>query len=147
MRVEAGDLCISTKPSVAYIVQGHRFDIFEQIGCYPNIVNTLPAYFLVMMWPLIIGVISAVYCGTPTFLSLGHSTSSNSVAGLTLWSFLQRRAQFSQFMTPNSTLTMSRYFRLMALAGVELLCTIPLSIFQTVLNATAQPLDPCYCTT
>ena len=37
---------------------------------------------------------------------------------------------------------MSRYFRLMALAGVELMCTTPLAIFQMALNATAQPLDP-----
>ena len=64
------------------------------------------------------------------------------MAGLTLWSFLQRQAQFSQFMSSNSSLTMSRYFRLMALAGVELLCTTPLSVFLMALNATAQPLDP-----
>ena len=37
---------------------------------------------------------------------------------------------------------MSRYFRLMALAAIELLCATPLSIFQLVLNLTAQPLDP-----
>ena len=37
---------------------------------------------------------------------------------------------------------MSRYFRLMALAGVELLCTTPLSVFLMVLNVSAQPLDP-----
>jgi hypothetical protein len=30
----------------------------------------------------------------------------------------------------------------MALAGVELLCTTPFAIFQIVLNATSQPLDP-----
>ena len=57
-------------------------------------------------------------------------------------SFLQRRAQFSQFISSNSSLTMSRYLRLMALAGVELLCTTPLSVFLMVLNLTAQPLDP-----
>jgi pheromone a factor receptor len=84
----------------------------------------LPAYFLVAMWPLLIGLISAIYCG------------------LTIRSFLQRRAQFSQFISSNSSLTMSRYFRLMALAGVELLCTTPFAIFQIVLNATSQPLDP-----
>jgi len=64
------------------------------------------------------------------------------IPGLTLWSFLQRQAQFSQFMSSNSSLTMSRYFRLMALAGIELLCTTPLAIFQIILNATAAPLDP-----
>ena len=68
--------------------------------------------------------------------------SSNSTTGLTLWSFLQRQAQFSKFISSNSSLTMSRYFRLMALAGVELLFTTPLSVFLMVLNATAQPLDP-----
>ena len=50
--------------------------------------------------------------------------------------------QFSQFISSNSSLTMSRYLRLMALAGAELLCTTPLSVFLMVLNLTAQPLDP-----
>ena len=45
-------------------------------------------------------------------------------------------------MTSNSSLTMSRYLRLMALVSIELLCTIPLAIFQIALNATFQPLDP-----
>lgn len=102
----------------------------------------LPAYFLVVMWPIVIGLISAIYCGTSTSTSLEDQRFLNFTTGLTLWSFLQRQAQFSQFMTSNSSLTMSRYFRLMALAGVELLCTTPLSIFLMVLNLSAQPLDP-----
>lgn len=142
VRVEAGDLCTSTKPYVAYIVQGHRFDIFEQVGCYPHVVNMLPAYFLVVMWPIVIGIISAIYCGASAFPSLSNQSISNSMTGLTLWSFLQRQAQFSELMSSNSSLTMSRYFRLMALAGVELLCTTPLSVFLMVLNLAAQPLDP-----
>lgn len=48
---------------IAYIVQGHRFNIFEVIGCYPAIYNTVPTYFLVYMWPVVVGLISAVYCG------------------------------------------------------------------------------------
>lgn len=75
-------------------------------------------------------------------LSSTGAEVSNFPIGLTLRSFLQRQAQFSEFMSSNSSLTMSRYFRLMALAGVELLCTTPLSVFQMVLNATAQPVDP-----
>lgn len=55
---------------VAYVVQGHRFDIFEQVGCYPHIVNMLPAYFLVMMWPILIGLTSMIYCGAPASLSV-----------------------------------------------------------------------------
>ena len=61
---------------------------------------------------------------------------------LTLRSLLQRQAQFTQFLSSNKSLTASRYFRLMALAGVELICTVPLSVFQIYLNATASPLSP-----
>lgn len=46
-----------------FFVQGHRFNIYEDIGCYPTIVNSLPAYFLYNMWPIILGLVSAVYCG------------------------------------------------------------------------------------
>ena len=45
-----------------YFVQGHRYNILEQIGCYPAIYNTLPAYFIIYMWPIVLGSISAVYC-------------------------------------------------------------------------------------
>lgn len=95
------------------------------------------------MWPIVIGIISAIYCGTSVSPSLSNQIVSNSVTGLTLWSFLQRQAQFSELMSSNSSsLTMSRYFRLMALAGVELLCTTPLSVFLMTINLAAQPLDP-----
>lgn len=50
----------------AYIVQGHRFDIIERYGCYPSVYNTLLSYFLVAMWPLVLGLISATYCRKPS---------------------------------------------------------------------------------
>lgn len=46
-----------------YIVSGHRFNILEDVGCYPAIINTWLAYLLVGTWPIVIGLISAVYCG------------------------------------------------------------------------------------
>lgn len=61
---------------------------------------------------------------------------------LTMRSFLQRQAQFAQFLSSNKALSASRYFRLMALACVEMMCTVPLSITFTVLNLKAQPFDP-----
>lgn len=51
-----------------FVVQGHRYDIFEDIGCFPALVNSLPTYFLSGIWPIPIGLISAVYCGTYPFL-------------------------------------------------------------------------------
>lgn len=106
-------------------VQGHRFDILEDIGCFPAIYNTIPTYFISTMWPLVIGLVSAGYC----------------IA--TLYSFNQRRLAFSSFLRSNQTsLTFGRYFRLMALAMTDVLLSSPLAIFSIWVNATATPIFP-----
>ncbi|KAF9468420.1 fungal pheromone STE3G-protein-coupled receptor [Collybia nuda] len=110
--------------ALQYVVQGHRFNIFENIGCYPALYNTLLTYFLSIMWPIVIGLISAIYCV------------------LSLRSFARRRVEFGQFLSSNKSLTVSRYFRLMALAMSEILFTTPLAIFMMWLNATATPIGP-----
>lgn len=43
------------------VYAGHRFDILEDVGCNPSIYNTLPAYFLVFMWPTVLGCASFVF--------------------------------------------------------------------------------------
>lgn len=54
-------------PFTEYIVSGHRYDVYGDIGCFPFTYNTLPAYPLVVIWPVVIGLISAVYCGEQLF--------------------------------------------------------------------------------
>jgi pheromone a factor receptor len=125
---------------IEYVVQGHRFDIYEDVGCYPFIYNTLPAFFLSDSWPIIIGLISSVYCGTP--LLGGFLSAILSPAGLSLNAFYLRRAQFTRFTASNKSLSTSRYFRLMALAMTEILCTIPLASFMIWLNSAALPVQP-----
>ena len=84
--------------------------------------------------------------GVVLWYGYSNSTHSNMVSDtisvLTLISFVRRQAQFSQFLSANSSLTASRYFRLMALACTEILCTTPLAILVIVLNATAAPIMP-----
>jgi pheromone a factor receptor len=70
------------------------------------------------------------------------SGSPNYLPGLALREFNRRRIQFSQLMNSNTSLTMSRYFRLMALAMTEMLCTTPLAIFVIYLNATSSVIGP-----
>ncbi|OJT14432.1 Pheromone B alpha 3 receptor [Trametes pubescens] len=106
-----------------YIVSGHRYDIYEQVGCYPYVYPTPLMFPFVLVWPIIIGLCSAVYCL------------------LSLRAFAIRRAQFNQFLAASSSLTMGRYFRLMALAAVELLCTTPLAGYGLYLNASG-PIAP-----
>lgn len=133
----------STHPTdyfTEYVVQGHRFDIYEDIGCYPFIYNTLPAFFLSDSWPIIIGLVSSVYCGTP--LLGGLLSAFLPPAGLSLKAFYLRRAQSTHFLKSNKSLSASRYFRLMALAMTNIVCTIPLASFIIWINSAAQPVEP-----
>ncbi|KAJ6488395.1 pheromone A receptor-domain-containing protein [Mycena vulgaris] len=93
------------------------FNLYEQIGCYPALYNSVPMYLLSMMWPPLIGLVSAAY------------------GALALRAFLRRRTALSQFLFPLSSpsssyssngLTPSRYLRLMALALTAALPTTPL---------------------
>lgn len=78
------------------------------------------------------------------FLHLQSSSNLVSDTGLvlTLISFVRRQAQFSQFLSANSSLTVGRYFRLMALACTEMICATPLAILLITMNATAAPVAP-----
>ncbi|PPQ89550.1 hypothetical protein CVT25_012222 [Psilocybe cyanescens] len=107
-----------------YIVQGHRFNIFEEVGCYPFTYNTPPAYFLVYMVPIPIGLTSGAYCV------------------MSIIAFRKRQAEFKEILSSNSNLSSNRFFRLMALAGIEVLCCIPLAITTMVLNATRGTVSP-----
>lgn len=53
---------------------------------------------------------------------------------------MKRRAQFSQFLATNSSLSVNRYFRLMSLATAELIFNIPISSYGLYLNVTLRPI-------
>ncbi|KAJ7118307.1 GPCR fungal pheromone mating factor [Mycena epipterygia] len=84
-----------------YIVQGHRFDIFEDLGCRPETYVSIPTIFLLY------GPISVVVVLTFVFSGLGFAT------------FYRRRRTFAQFLkSTNSSFTTPRYLRLMAITVV-----------------------------
>ncbi|KAI0946013.1 hypothetical protein AcV7_010103 [Taiwanofungus camphoratus] len=120
------DLSIGLIPPILVValywfIQGHRFDIYEGYGCIYEIPNTILSYFLYTAWPIVIGLISMVYCS------------------MTLRAFLKRRKQFNELMSSNRNLTFNRYLRLMGLASIEMLCTVPLSVWALTQQA-AEPL-------
>jgi pheromone a factor receptor len=87
--------------------------------------NTPVSIALVSAWPVAIGVVSAIYCV------------------LTLRAFV-KRAQGLKTITSLSmheNLNISRYWRLMALAGIDLILTIPLNSWQLWLVTVRQPVN------
>ncbi|KAJ7051652.1 pheromone A receptor-domain-containing protein [Mycena amicta] len=118
-----------TYVALQYVVQGHRFNLFEQIGPQPALFNTPPMYFITMMWPPLIGCVSATF------------------GVLSLREFFRRRASFAQFLSPSGTssshgLTTARYLRLMALAAMDIIITTPLGILTIYMNLTGTPVQP-----
>ncbi|KAH9916388.1 putative fungal pheromone GPCR, STE3-type [Epithele typhae] len=107
-----------------YIVQGHRYNIIENIGCTPDIYNTVPAYPLVFMWPVLLGCITFVY------------------AALTLRTFYIHRIRFNQVVASNSSLTVSRYLRLIMLCCTEMALVAPLSGFSIYINTAGLQIQP-----
>ncbi|KAG8904082.1 a-factor receptor [Tulasnella sp. 417] len=99
------------------VVQGHRFEIIENVGCWPSIYITPVAIPLVFLPPILINIVSTVY------------------AALAIRAFLKKRKEFSAILaSAHSGLTIGRYFRLMALAATEILCSLPVSIYNLVIN-------------
>lgn len=106
-----------------YIVQGHRFDIYEDFGCAPNVFMSWQSLLLVQVPPLAITFVAAIY------------------GCLSIYWFLQRRSSFNDILTASqSGVTSSRYFRLMALASVEAIWTTLVCVLVLVWNVTDFPL-------
>ncbi|KAJ7636804.1 pheromone B alpha 1 receptor, partial [Roridomyces roridus] len=117
------DLCIALgipflQIPLQYVVQGHRYNIYEDVGCLGETFETPVAVVLYHLPPVIVGLVSAVYC----ILSIKH--------------FYNSRAQFKEFLaSSNSNLNLNRYIRLMCLAGTDLFLTVPLGIYTLWVNA------------
>jgi pheromone a factor receptor len=60
---------------------------------------------------------------------------------MTIHAFMKRRREMSQFLSSNAQVTFSRYFRLMALACMDTLLTIPLGAYNIWVNVNSGP-DP-----
>jgi pheromone a factor receptor len=100
-----------------YIVQGHRFDIIEDIGCQYTVYWSWPAFVLIYLPPLVVSLIGCIY------------------GSLTIYWFLQRRSQFNDILTSsNSGVTRSRYLRLMGLSFTEMVFLTAAELYLTITN-------------
>lgn len=113
----------------AYIVQSHRFDIFEDIGCYPAILNTAWSLVLISAWPIVLGLITAVYCGKHTS-SCSFPYVLIVPLALNIYHFyVKRRTMKALLQASSGSIDFSRYIRLMTLSGIDILCTVPLGVW------------------
>ncbi|KAH6890866.1 pheromone receptor [Coprinopsis sp. MPI-PUGE-AT-0042] len=82
-----------------FIVQDHRYDIFEDFGCQAAVYVSVPAIFLVWFPSLLFALVSFI------------------LAGVALHHFVRRRLVFpSHLLHSNSGLTSNQYLRLIGMA-------------------------------
>ncbi|KAG8858707.1 a-factor receptor [Tulasnella sp. 330] len=105
--------------------QGHRYNVVENIGCWPETYTTPVAIATLYTWPIGIAMVSFVYC-------------SLSIRAF----FKQRRAFLEVLQTSGSGLNVNRYFRLMALAATELCFGLPFAIWVLVASVSNDGVSP-----
>ncbi|EGO21414.1 hypothetical protein SERLADRAFT_476585, partial [Serpula lacrymans var. lacrymans S7.9] len=107
-----------------YVVQANNFILIEQVGCYPAAVRTPPAFPLVIMWPPIFGLVSAVY------------------SALTIFITIRRKSHMKEIMKSNKDLKSGKYWRLTILAAAQVVIILPSVIFSLVNDASGGPMYP-----
>ncbi|GAA5889390.1 hypothetical protein JCM16303_005372 [Sporobolomyces ruberrimus] len=107
------------------VVQGHRYDIYEDVGCVVTIYWSVPALPLLHLWPILFLLASCVY------------------AGLAARLFVARRKQFAKVLeSSKSAMSTSRFIRLIALSVTQVLVTLPMLLFLRIYSLLHVPLLP-----
>jgi len=102
--------------AIQYVVEGRRYDMFEDFGPFYHIVLRPPSIPLFYAWPIVIGCVSLFY------------------SAMTIYQFYKRERQFNEIMSCYRGLNRNRYIRLVVLCSCEMLGTVPLSTLVLVRN-------------
>ncbi|KAJ6550802.1 fungal pheromone STE3G-protein-coupled receptor, partial [Mycena vulgaris] len=105
------------------VVQRHRFDILEDIGCTAALYNSLPTSFISSALPMILSVGSGLY-----FFLCQRA-------------FAASRASLAEGLSEHKNLTATRFMRLSGLAFTVLFFTLPFALLTIATNATASQLS------
>lgn len=106
------------------VVEGHRFDILEEVGCQPSYYNVALAFPLSYIWAPIILTITLVY----GLLNMRH--------------FWRSSRMFNGMLGSNKNPNQNRYNRLIALSAAVILTSLPLSLVTLYITAYYAPLYP-----
>ncbi|KAJ7643029.1 fungal pheromone STE3G-protein-coupled receptor, partial [Mycena polygramma] len=100
------------------VVQRHRFNILEDVGCSADFYDSLPTYLISYSTPILLSFGSFVYA-VPLLCAVSAT-----------------RANLPEVLAPHTNLTPSRLLRLTGLALTTLFLTLPLGLLNLAGNAT-----------
>ena len=108
-----------------YVVQGHRYNVWEDLGPSGEIYNVTLAFPLYYMWEPLLCTIIGVF------------------SIMTIRLFLARQKEFDAVLNSGSkNVNKNRYLRLMCLAAALTFFHLPLAIWGLILNGAILPVEP-----
>ena len=114
--------CAISKNGISsdYIVQGHRYDIFENVGCQAALYISIEAILIIWFPQLLFAVITFIF------------------GALVLHNFIRRRLTFAlHLQQSNSALTSSHFLRLIAMALTLMVWGTSLTAFNLYSNVSS----------
>ena len=107
--------------SVDYIVQAHRYNIVQYIGCQPTTYISTPGILIVWLPPLLLSAGTFVYAGKKARY-LSAIFSSDTQIGIALYHFVQMRVVFTSVLqVSDSPISTNQYLRLIAMSATLML--------------------------
>lgn len=120
--------------AASYVVQTNRYAVYEGFGCELPYDNSMVAIFCILIWPIVIGVVSAGY-GSEWKWCLNRTALTLRLVVAVAF-FLSRRLQFKSLLrSSQSGLDTSQYVRLVSLASLDLCIGLPISIYYVATSA------------
>ena len=103
------------------VVQGHRYNIVQHIGCQPATHVSTLGISIVWLPPLLLSIGTFVHAGVCIRCSFTTCTS-DLLSGIALYHFVQMRVVFSSVLqVSNSPMSTNRYMRLIAMSATLVL--------------------------
>lgn len=115
-----------------YIIQVHRYNIYEGYGCSIAESNTIARIFLVFV-PLSVTCLASGIIGCESSRLLRRTLFADIGPGVAAYFFLKQRLHFKQLLRSSSSgLNLGQYARLFLLTMLDLVVTFPLVLYNFV---------------
>ncbi|CED85379.1 STE3 [Phaffia rhodozyma] len=103
---------------VSYCVQAHRYNIVENFGCFPA--TWLELYAILGLF------VPPILCAAGSFIC----------GGFAIYNFLAQRRRFQAVLQQHSSsLNSSRFLRLIGVAAVDMVLSLPFGIYEIIHNS------------
>jgi hypothetical protein len=116
-----------------YIDQSARFAVIEGFGCNCNPAGGGIDLLFFQTWPILLPLISIfVYC-RKSLNPCGFILITMGLAKI-VYVFYRHNCETNEFLQSHISLNQHRYFRILALACIDLLLTLPLGVVNTTIS-------------